>query len=59
MKMLWLQSGKGKIKNSELLDFKSVVHVPKFAYNLLSVNKIAMDSNCHVIFDDSHCEFQD
>ena len=38
---------------------KSVLHVPKLACNLLSVSKLAQDSNCSVIFYESHCVFQE
>jgi len=52
-------SGKGTIKLSPHLTLQSVLHVPKLACNLLSVSKISRDSNCRVIFYDSHCVFQE
>ena len=52
-------AGKGLIKISETIDLKSVLHVPKLACNLLSVSKLTRESNCCVVFYDSHCEFQD
>ena len=52
-------AGKGLIKLSENIDLKSILHVPKLACNLLSVSKLSKESNCRVIFFDSHCEFQD
>ena len=52
-------AGKGLIKISEGIDLKSVLHVPKLTCNLLSVSKLSRDSNCCVIFYDSHCLFQD
>ncbi|KAL5777605.1 hypothetical protein ACOSP7_010531 [Xanthoceras sorbifolium] len=52
-------AGKGLIKISENINLNSVLHVPKLACNLLSVSKLSKESNCRVIFFDSHCEFQD
>ena len=52
-------AGKGLIKISEGIDLKSVLHVPKLTCNLLSVSKLSRDSNCCVIFYESHCIFQD
>ena len=51
--------GKGLIKISEGIDLKFVLHVPKLTCNLLSVSKLSRDSNCYVIFYESHCTFQD
>ncbi|KAJ9700568.1 hypothetical protein PVL29_006057 [Vitis rotundifolia] len=52
-------AGKGLIKTSEEIDLKSILHVPKLTCNLLSVSKLSRDSNCCVIFYESHCIFQD
>ncbi|KAJ9693491.1 hypothetical protein PVL29_012321 [Vitis rotundifolia] len=52
-------AGKGLIKIFEGIDLKSVLHVPKLTCNLLSVSKLSRDSNCCVIFYESHCIFQD
>ncbi|RVW39021.1 hypothetical protein CK203_089160 [Vitis vinifera] len=52
-------AGKGLIKISEEIDLKSVLHVPKLTCNLLSISKLSRDSNCCVIFYESHCIFQD
>ena len=52
-------AGKGLVQISERIDLNSVLHVPKLACNLLSVSKISKDSNCRVVFCDSHCIFQD
>ena len=41
------------------MTLKSVLHVPKLTYNLLSVSKLTKDLNCVVTFFSSHCEFQD
>ena len=49
----------GSVKIFEKIELKLVFHVPKFTCNLLSVSKLSRDSNCRVIFFDSHCEFQD
>ena len=51
--------GKGLIKISENINLKSILHVPKLACNLFSVSKISKDSNCHITFFETHCEFQD
>ena len=48
---------KGLIKIYEEIDLKSVLHVPKLACNLLFVSKLSKDSNCCVIFYESHCVF--
>ena len=50
---------KGLIKIYEEIDLKFVLHVPKLACNLLSVSKLLKNSNCYVIFYESHCVFQD
>ena len=47
-------AGKCLIKISEGIDLKSVLHVPKLTCNLLSVSKLSRDSNCCVIFYESH-----
>ena len=52
-------AGKGLIKISEGIDFKSILHVPKLTCNILFVSKLSRDSNCCVIFYESHCIFQD
>lgn len=51
--------GKWNINVSPLLSLSSVLHVPKLATNLLSINRITHDFNCLVIFFPSHCVFQD
>lgn len=52
-------AGKGKIKITKGMHLKFFIHVLKLACNLLSVNKLSRDSNCCVIFYDSHCVVQD
>ena len=52
-------AGKGLIKIHEEINLKSVLHGPKLACNLLHVRKLSRDSNCCVIFYESHCVFQD
>lgn len=56
---LSLVAGKGSIFISENLFLKCVLHVPNLSYNLLSVSKIAKNSNCFAKFCDSNCEFHD
>ena len=50
---------KCQIEISNQITLESVLLAPKLAYNLLSASKISKDSNCHVVFLYSHCEFQD
>src|ERR1051325_10690701 len=52
-------AGKGSIKISEQITLQSVLHVPKFACNLLFVHKLSKDTNCSIIFRSSTCVFQD
>ena len=52
-------AGKGLINLTKNIALKSVLHVPKLACNLLSVSKLSRDSNCRVVFFESHCEFQE
>ena len=51
--------GKCLIKLSKNIDLKFVLHVLRLACNLLLMSKLSKESNCHVIFFDSHHEFQD
>ena len=41
------------------LSLSSVLHVPSFSTNLLSLNCVTYDLNCCVTFFPSHCVFQD
>ena len=52
-------TGKGLIKIYEEIDLKYVLHLPKLACNVLPVSKLSKDSNCCVIFYESHYVFQD
>ncbi|KAI5394092.1 hypothetical protein KIW84_060976 [Lathyrus oleraceus] len=52
-------AGKCSIKISEQITLQSVLHVSKFACNLLSVYKLSKDTNCSVLFRPSTCVFQD
>lgn len=52
-------AGKGSIKISDHITLKSVLHVPNFSCNLLSVGKLSNDSNYSVVFYPNKCEFQD
>ena len=51
-------SGKGLIRVTPL-SLTSVLHVPSFSHNLLSLIRITRDLNCCVTFYPSHCVFQD
>lgn len=44
---------------SNTVSLKYVFHIPKLICNLLSVSNLSKDSNCLVIFFESHCEFQE
>lgn len=50
-------AGKGNIKISEQITLQFVLHVPKFACNLLSVHKLSKDTNRSVLFRPSTCVF--
>ena len=52
-------SGKGVIHISDSLSLSSVLHVPNFLTNLLSISRLTCDLNCCVTFYPSHCVFQD
>ncbi|PSS35748.1 Endonuclease [Actinidia chinensis var. chinensis] len=52
-------SGKGLVRVTPLLSLSSVLHVPNFTTNLLSIGRITRDKNCSVTFFLSHCVFQD
>ena len=52
-------SGKGLVRVSPSLSLSSVLHVPSFSNNLLSISRITRDQNCSVTFFPSHCIFQD
>ena len=43
-------SGKGVIHASNLLQLSSVLHVPNFSTNLLSISRITQDLNCCATF---------
>ena len=49
----------GVARLSSDITLSSVYYVPHFAYNLLSVSRLAKDLNCAVIFLPSHCFLQD
>ncbi|KAJ7951046.1 Retrovirus-related Pol polyprotein from transposon TNT 1-94 [Quillaja saponaria] len=52
-------SGKGSIQCTPTLPLSSVLHVPKFSMNLLSISSITRDLNCQAIFDSCCCKFQE
>ncbi|GFZ18593.1 hypothetical protein Acr_27g0003320 [Actinidia rufa] len=49
----------GDARLSSDITLSSVYHVPHFAYNLLSVSRLAKDLNCAVVFLPSRCYLQD
>ncbi|KAF7821700.1 Retrovirus-related Pol polyprotein from transposon TNT 1-94 [Senna tora] len=52
-------TGIGEVSLSDSITLKSVLFVPKLKCNLLSVAKLAHDSNCKAEFSHSSCSFQD
>lgn len=48
----------GNIQISPDILLKHVLHVPHFKYNLLSINKLCQQLNCHVTFPKTHCVLQ-
>ncbi|XP_073103833.1 uncharacterized protein [Elaeis guineensis] len=52
-------SGKGSIKCTSELSLSSVLHVPRFSINLLSISAITNDLDCAVTFFKTHCVFQE
>jgi hypothetical protein len=51
--------GFGHTHLSPDIEFLSVLHVPSFPFNLLSISKITKALNCSVSFYPSLCIFQD
>ena len=49
--------GQGSIRLSDKIVLQYVLHVPKISCNLLSISRLSKDSNCHVVFGGSLCEF--
>ena len=45
----------GKVKSFAEIELQDVLYVPVFKYNLLSIPKLARDSNCVVIFHPKFC----
>jgi len=52
-------AGVGDIHITPSLVLKNVLHVPKLSTNLMSIQKLTKDLNCHVTFYPSYCDFQD
>uniref|UniRef100_A0A2N9IER4 Reverse transcriptase Ty1/copia-type domain-containing protein n=1 Tax=Fagus sylvatica TaxID=28930 RepID=A0A2N9IER4_FAGSY len=52
-------SHKGDVFLSSDITLSSVLHIPNFAFNLLSVSHLAKSLNCAVIFLPFHCLLQD
>ena len=50
-------SGKGSIRITPSLPLSSVLHVPSFSNNLLSISRLTRELNCRVTFFPSHCVF--
>jgi hypothetical protein len=52
-------TGHRSIKCTNTLSLSSVLHVPNFPVNMLSVSSITEVLNCRGWFDPTHCAFQD
>ncbi|KAH7844255.1 hypothetical protein Vadar_026123 [Vaccinium darrowii] len=50
--------GIGTYRSSGLV-FQSVLYLPQFPFNLLSIHKLSHTHQCSILFSPSHCEFQD
>ena len=50
---------KGDVCLSSHITLSSVLHVPNFTYNLMSISRLVKDLNCVVIFSPSGCLLQD
>lgn len=51
--------GEGTVDAYHALSLKSVLHVPQFSHNLLSVSSIVKSHNCSITFYPLHCVFKD
>jgi hypothetical protein len=51
--------GSGTVTLSQSMSLSSVLSLPKFTFNLLSVSKITRGLNCSVKFYPYHCIFKD
>ena len=52
-------AGLGDIFIDSNLILRGVLHVPKLCTNLVSIQKLTHDANCHAIFYPFYCEFQE
>lgn len=51
-------AGIGDIYITPSLVLKNVLHISKLSTDLVSIQKLTRDLNCHVTFYPSYCEFQ-
>ena len=56
--VLFSISGKGLVHIITFFSLSSILHVPSFAVNLLSISRLTRDSNCSLTFFSSYCVFQ-
>jgi len=56
---LTIVAGQGDIFLNKHLTLKNILHVPKLFTNLISIQKLTSDANCHVISYPTFCEFQE
>ena len=52
-------AGQGGIFLNKELTLKNVLHVPNLFTNLISIQKLIEDTNCHVLFHLNICEIQE
>ena len=52
-------SGTGSIICTPGIKLSSILHIPEFPVNLLSVSSITKDLNCEIVFFLDRCVFQD
>lgn len=49
----------GRVQITEHFFLDDVLYVPGFSYNMLSVSKLADQTNCLCLFSSTHCFIQD
>lgn len=52
-------AGRGDVQISPFIVLKNVLHVPKLSANLVSIQRLANEFKCNVIFNHSSCVFQE
>ncbi|KAK2433017.1 putative mitochondrial protein [Trifolium repens] len=52
-------AGQGDVQINHSMTLKNVLHIPKLAINLISIQKLTQDLSCNVIFHNLDCVLQD